>query len=96
MAPGKRKYDRDIASLIICYSISDHNSEKLWTAMMEDYSHTGMRMVTTHPLEEGEEILIRSGLFEKAILGVIRWTKSNGDAFFRVGLEFRKAKKTQR
>jgi Tfp pilus assembly protein PilZ len=90
MAPGKRKYDRDIASLIICYSISDHNSEKLWTAMMEDYSHTGLRMVTTHPLEEGQEILIKSALLEEPRLGVVRWTKINGDALYRVGLEFKR------
>jgi hypothetical protein len=90
VAPGKRKYDRDIASLIICYSIPAHNSQKLWAAVMEDYSHSGLRMVTTHPLEKGQEILIRSGLFEKAPLGVVRWTKINGDAFCKVGLEFRK------
>jgi hypothetical protein len=88
--PGKRKYERDSVSLIICYSLCGQNSDKSCTAMMENYSYSGLCMVTPHALEEDQEILIRSGLSEESLRAVVRWTKSNGGTSYKVGLEFRR------
>jgi hypothetical protein len=90
MALGKRKYERGIASLIIYYSLPTYTSEKALTALMKDYSHSGLCMITRQLLEEGQEILINGGLFENALPAVVRWSKSDGDATFKVGLEFSK------
>lgn len=90
MALGQRIYERDIASLIIRYSLPAYISGKVLSAMMEDYSFSGLRMVTGYPLEEGQEIVINGGLFEDALPAIVRWHKNIGDTAFKVGLEFKR------
>jgi hypothetical protein len=90
MVPGMRKYERDRVSLIISYSVLAHNPEKAFTALMEDYSYSGLCMVTPHFIEDGQEIIVKSGLSEESVRAVVRWTKGNGDACYKVGAEFRK------
>ncbi len=88
MVRGNRKYERDIASLIIYYSLPIYAAEKPLTALMKDYSYSGLRMITTHPLEEGQEILINGSLSVNALTAVVRWSKRDGDTTFEIGLEF--------
>ena len=90
MASGNRKYERDIASLIISYSLPAYAPENNLTAMMADYSCSGLRIVTRHPLEEGQEILINGGFFGDTLPAVVRWLRNIGDTTFEAGLEFKR------
>lgn len=90
MALGQRKYERDISSLIIRYSLAANISKKVLSAMMENYSFSRLRMVTRHPLKEGQEIVINGGLFEDALPAIVRWFRYRGDTTFKVGLEFKR------
>lgn len=67
MASRNRRYHRDISFLIIRYSLPTTNPANDVTAMMADYSGSGLRIVTRHPLEEGQEVVINGGFFGGAL-----------------------------
>ena len=90
MTSGNRKYERDITSLIIRYSLPTYTPKKELIAMMENYSYAGLRMVTRHQLEKGQEVLIDGGFWEDALPAIVRWLKSIGDTTFQIGLEFKR------
>jgi hypothetical protein len=90
MAPEKREHERDSFSQTIYYALEPRISGSVFSGLMVNYSFSGMCMETHYPLRDGQEIAIHSVLFAGVMPAVVRWTKRDAGAAFRVGLEFRK------
>ena len=90
MESGKRKYSRCDFSQIIQYAIPAHIASQASTGLLQDFSYSGLCMLTHHPLQEGEEIVIRSSLTTDPLTAIVRWCCHTGNSNYRVGLELKK------
>jgi hypothetical protein len=89
MESGKRKYERCNFSQIILYSLLPHIDSKDSTGLLHDYSYSGMCIITNHPLQEGQEIVVKSGFMSNSIISAVRWCSNMGNSTYKVGLEIR-------
>jgi hypothetical protein len=90
MTTGQRKNSRCEFSQLIEYSLRSKPSDKLLKGMIQDFSHSGLCMITNYPLSDGDEILIRSILTDDSRTASVRWTKNMGNNTIKVGLVFKK------
>jgi hypothetical protein len=90
MESGKRKYSRSDFSQIITYSLLPYIDEKVSTGLLHDFSYSGLCIVTQHPLEKGQEILVKSSLLSNSMTAVVQWCSDIGNSTYKVGLEFKK------
>jgi hypothetical protein len=89
MESGKRKYSRCDFSQIIVYSLLPHIDDNVSTGLLHDYSYSGMCIITHDPIQEGQEILVKSSLISNSITAVVRWCRDTSNSIYKVGLEFR-------
>jgi hypothetical protein len=73
MESGKRKYSRSEFSQIITYSLLPCIDDKFTSALLHDFSYAGLCIITNHSLQEGQEILIKSGLTSTSVTTVVRY-----------------------
>jgi hypothetical protein len=90
MTTGQRNNSRCDFSQLIEYSLRSKPSDKVLKGMIQDFSHSGLCMITNYPLSEGEEIIIKSILTDDSRSAIVRWTIRLGDNTVKVGLEFKK------
>ena len=89
MELGKRKYERCAFPQIIKYSISSYIDGKTSTALLHDFSYSGLCIITRDPLQNGQEILVKTGLMNNSVTAVVRWCLNVGTSSYKVGLEIR-------
>ena len=88
MQAEKRKYSRCDFSQIILYSLPPHIDDEITTGLLQDFSYSGLCIRTHHPLQEGQEILVKSSLMSNSITAVVRWCSHMGNTTYKVGLVF--------
>jgi hypothetical protein len=86
MESGKRKYSRCDFSQIIAYSFLPHIDDKASTGLLHDFSYSGMCIITYDPIQEGQEMLIKSSLMSKSITAIVCWCSDMGNSTYKVGL----------
>jgi len=85
----KRKYSRCDCSQIILYYLLPHTDDEVITGLLQDFSYSGLCIRTHHPLQEGQEILVKSTLMSNSITAVVRWCRDTSNSMYKVGLEFK-------
>jgi hypothetical protein len=90
----KRRYSRcGIPHIIIEYTLTSHNTDTVSTGLLYDFSSEGLCVMTHHPLEEGQEIIIKSMLTHESIHAVVRWCCETGNTVYKVGMALKKQEK---
>jgi len=89
MESGKRKYSRCDFSQIIEYYLLPHIDDKVSTGLLHDFSYSGLCIITQHPIQEGQEILVKSSLMSNSITAVVRWCSDTGNSTYKIGLAFK-------
>jgi hypothetical protein len=87
MEQRKRKHARFDYSEIIAYSLSPYSDNRVSTGLIHNFSYFGLCIVTEHPIQEGQEILVKSQIMSKPVTAVVRWCKDTGSSTYKVGLE---------
>jgi hypothetical protein len=90
MELGKRKHSRYDLSQIIMYSLSPHIEGNVLRGLLHNFSYSGLCMITQHPLQEGQEILLQSSPMSNSINAVVRWCSNTGSSTYRAGLELKR------
>ncbi|MEW6586572.1 MAG: PilZ domain-containing protein [Nitrospirota bacterium] len=88
METGKRKYSRCDFSQIVEYAFPAQATGNASTGLLHDFSCSGLCMITHHPLEAGQEIVIKSLVTSDSRKAVVRWCNNLGTTY-KIGLEFR-------
>ena len=83
----KRKYSRCGFSQIVLYSLLTDIDDKVSTGLLQDFSYSGMCIMTLHPFQEGQEIVVKSTLLDHSITAVVRWCRDTSNSTYTVGLE---------
>jgi len=89
MESGKRRYLRCEFSQIITYSLPTQIDDKVSTGLLHDFSYSGLCIITHDPIQEGQEIIVKSSLMSNSITAVVRWCSDIGNSTYKVGLEFK-------
>jgi hypothetical protein len=89
MESGKRRYSRSDFSQIITYSLIPQIDDKVSTGLLHDFSYSGLCIITHDPIQEGQEILVKSSLISNSITAVVCWCSDMGNSSYKVGLEFK-------
>ena len=92
MESGKRKCSRCYVYQIIHYSLLPCIDDKVLTGLLHDFSYSGFCMTTLRPLQEGQEISVKSSLMNNSMTSVVRWCSNTatGKSIYKAGLEFKK------
>ncbi len=85
----KRKYSRSDFSQIVRYSVLPHIDDKISTGLLRDFSYSGMCIMTHHPLQESQEIVVKNTLLYNSMTALVRWCRDTGNSTYKVGLEFK-------
>jgi hypothetical protein len=94
MVYEKRRYSRcGFPNIIVEYTLTSHIADTVSTGLLHDFSSTGLCVMTHDPLEEGQEIIIKSMLTHESIHAVVRWCCVTGNAVYKVGLALKKQEK---
>jgi hypothetical protein len=88
MESGKRKYERCDVSQIIAYSIPSDNGHGSLTGLLCDYSYSGLCLISNQPLQDGQEILVKSSLMTDSTTATVCWCKDIGNNTYKIGLKF--------
>ena len=86
----KRKYERDNCTEIVHYAPSPYSSDTVLKGLMQDFSCSGLCLITRHALEEVQDIIIKSVIMPYSKTAVVRWYQDLGNATYKIGLEFRR------
>jgi hypothetical protein len=85
----KRKYSRCGFSQIILYSLLTDIDDKVSTGLLQDFSYSGMCIMTLRPFQERQEIVVKSTRLNNSITAVVRWCRDTSNSTYKVGLEFK-------
>lgn len=82
----RRQHKRSLMIKTVEYSVITSSDNTLSYGIISDMSESGMCLLTTNPLEGGEQVVIKKGNpFSK--IAVVRWSGIGG-LYYKAGLEF--------
>ena len=85
----KRLSKREGLIELIQYIPYPLTSDKFLAGLMQNFNSTGLCMITSVPLEEGQEILLKGIVAPNARTAVVRWHQEVANSAFKIGLEFK-------
>jgi hypothetical protein len=91
MPPEKRLSKRETLIELVRFRYIPYplTSDKFLAGLMQNLNSTGLCMITSVPLEEGQEILLKGKVAPNARTAVVRWHQQVADSAFKIGLEFK-------
>ena len=92
MQPGQRSHERSNLNEIVEYFQHPDTSSQYLTGMLSNFSYSGLCIITHHPLQAGQEIIIKRFLMSYSITAIVRWCNDMGNNTYAVGLEFKNEK----
>jgi len=81
------KHDRCYVNSPVEYVLAPFNVDEIFEGTIDNISESGMCLVISQPLSEGQEITIKSLLFLPSQTAVVCWIEPQDDSY-RVGLKF--------
>jgi hypothetical protein len=83
------KHDRCYVNSPLEYVLDPFNADEIFEGTIDNISESGMCLVTSQSLTEGQEITIKSLLFLPSQTAVVCWVEP-ADNGYKVGLKFLK------
>jgi hypothetical protein len=85
----KRKHVREyLVKAIECTSYQQSNQQIEFDGVMANISQTGICLLTTEALKNGQEIIIMNHVVTYPRTATIRWSRTCHGLYYRYGLEF--------
>ena len=88
MAFEPRKEERQDYPYEIEYVTDPLTTYEIFTAVAVNISNSGLCLYTSTPLNEGQEITIKSTIPAPSQIAVVRWIEKLNDFYYKVGLQF--------
>ena len=84
----RRKYQRNDLKAFVQYTSSSDTSDIALRGTMKNYSYSGICLVVSQPLVEGQEIIMKSMGIPSSKRATVRWQENIGKDAYEVGLEY--------
>jgi hypothetical protein len=81
------KHDRCYVNSPVEYVLDPFSADEVFEGTIDNISESGMCLITSRPLREGQEITIKSLLFLPSQTAVVCWIEPQDDSY-RIGLKF--------
>jgi hypothetical protein len=89
MPEERRLHKRESFTEMVQYVPYPPSSTKLLTGQLRDFCYSGLCIVTSEPLVEGQEVLVEGIATPNVRTAVVRWYQKVDKDTFRVGLQFK-------
>jgi hypothetical protein len=84
----RRKYQRDDLTAFVQYTCSSDSSDTALRGTIKNYSYSGICLIVSRPLAEGQEIIVKSMGVPSSKRATVRWQENIGKDVYEVGLEY--------
>ena len=84
----RRKYQRNDLKAFVQYTSSSDTSDTALRGTIKNYSHSGICLIVSQPLAEGQEIIVESMGVPTSQRATVRWQENIGKDLYEVGLEY--------
>jgi len=85
----RRKHERKyMATAIECVLNQRSSQNEMFDCIVADISKSGLRLLTTQPVENGQEITMKNHIFRSPRTAIVRWSEKYKGLYYRSGLEF--------
>ena len=88
MLPDQRKEERFEYPHEIEYVVDPLTTYEVFKAVAINISNSGLCLYTSTPLNEGQQITIKSTLPVHSQTAIVRWIQKLNDFYYKVGLTF--------
>ena len=80
----RRKY---LANALEC-ELKQPHQEEMFDCVAANISKSGICLITTNPLQDGQEVTMKNHIFPSPRTATVRWTEKYQSLYFKAGLEF--------
>jgi PilZ domain len=85
----KRRQQRYDLTAIVRYARSSDTSDNVSRrGVIKNYSQSGICLITTQPLAEGQEIVVINLAVASSKKAIVRWQQKISDDSYNIGLEY--------
>jgi|WetSurMetagenome_2_1015567.scaffolds.fasta_scaffold1414239_1 hypothetical protein len=84
----KRRHRRSNIATAVEYALDPLHTDETSDGVIADISESGLCLLTTTPLNKGQEIVIKINPSAFSQTAVVRWSKRYDALYCRAGLEF--------
>jgi len=84
----RRKYQRNDLRAFVDYTRSSDTSDTALRGTIKNYSYSGICLIVSQPLAEGQEIIVKSLGVSSSNRAIVRWQENIGKDAYEVGLEY--------
>ena len=84
----RRKYQRNDLRAFVNYTCSSFTSDTTLRGTIKNYSYSGICLIVSQPLVEGQEIIVKSLGVPSSKRAIVRWQENIGKDAYEVGLEY--------
>ena len=83
----RRKYQRNDLMAGVQYARSSDTSDNISRGVIKNYSYSGICMIASQPLAEGQEIIVNGIKVPSSKRATVRWQENIRKDAYEVGLE---------
>ena len=85
----RRRHERKyIAKATECVLTQPPSPNEMFDCIVADISTSGLCLLTTQPIESGQEITMMNHIFPSPRTAIVRWSEEYKGLYYRSGLEF--------
>jgi hypothetical protein len=84
----RRKEQRNDLTAFVQYTSSSDTSDTALRGTIKNYSHSGICLIVSQPLAEGQEIIVKSMGVPSSKRATVRWQENIREDAYEVGLEY--------
>jgi hypothetical protein len=81
----QRKY---LANALECELKKQSHQEEQIDCVAANISQSGICLITTSPLQDGQEVTMKNHIFPSPRTATVRWTEKYQSLYYKAGLEF--------
>ena len=85
----RRRHERKyIAKATECVLTEPPSQNEMFDCIVADISPSGLRLLTTQPIINGQEITVMNHILPSPRTAIVRWSEKYKGLYYRSGLEF--------
>jgi len=84
----RRRHQRKYLAKALECELKEPHQEEMFDCVAANISQSGICIITTNPLQDGQEITMKNHIFPSPRTATVRWSKDYKSLYYKSGLEF--------
>ena len=86
----RRKHQRDDLMEVLNCAPLPNNSGSIFRGLIQDYSNSGLCLITNRAIEKGQEIIVNHRIMPSSKRATVKWQQNISEVAYKVGIEFKR------